>query len=85
MDENRNPILPIWQMMPKPWCFKDIEKFNFLFLCFWLGLLFCKLLWNGFDELVSMMERDFSCSMDILYEQCESQFLGKINAKLSRE
>jgi hypothetical protein len=23
--------------------------------------------------------------MDILYEQCESQFLGKINAKLSRE
>jgi hypothetical protein len=54
------------------WCFKDAKKFIFLFFCFWLGLLFCKLLWNGFGEMVLVMERDPSYSKDILYEQCET-------------
>jgi hypothetical protein len=50
------------------WCFKDAEKFVFLFFYFWLNLLFCKLLWNGFGELVPMMEHNPSCSKDIFYE-----------------
>ncbi len=66
-------------------CFKDIEKFNYLFFCFWLGLLFCRLLSSGFGELILVMERDLGCSMDNFYEQCESQFLGTIGAKLSKE
>jgi len=85
VDESRNPNLALWQMMLKLWCFKDTEKFNFLFFCFWLGLLFYRLLWSGFGELVSVMERDPSYSMDTLYEQCESWFLGMIGAQLSRE
>jgi hypothetical protein len=50
------------------WCFKDVEKVIFSFFYFWLGLLLCKLLWNGFGELVSVMEHDPSYSRDILYE-----------------
>ncbi len=72
-------------MMPKPLCFKDVKKFNYLFICFWFSLLFCKLLSSGFAKLVSVMEHDPSCLMDNLYEQCESRFLGTIGAKLSRE
>jgi hypothetical protein len=53
-------------------CFKGVEEFIFLFFCFWLGLLFCRLLWSDLGELVSLMERDPSCSMDTLYELCES-------------
>jgi dolichyl-phosphate-mannose--protein O-mannosyl transferase len=63
----------------------DVEKFNYLFFYFWVGLLFCRLLWSGFDDLVSVMEGDPACSMDNFYEQCESRFLGTIGAKLSKE
>jgi hypothetical protein len=66
-------------------CFKDIEKFNYLLFCLWLGLLFCRLLWSGFGELISVMERDLGCSMDNLYEQCESRFLGMMGVELSKE
>jgi hypothetical protein len=69
----------------KLWCFKDVEKFNFLFLCFGLGLLFCRLLWSGFGELVSVMERDPGCSMDTFNEQCEWWFWERIGAELSGE
>jgi hypothetical protein len=31
------------------------------------------------------MERDPGCSMDTLYEQCESRFWERIGAKLSGE
>jgi hypothetical protein len=71
--------------LPKPWCFKNVEKFNFLFFCFWLGLLFYRLLWSGLGELVSVMERNLGYSMDIFYELCESRFWWRISAKLSRE
>jgi hypothetical protein len=71
--------------LPKAWCFKDVEKFNFLFFYFWLNFLFSRLLWSGFGELVSVMERDLGCSMDTFYEQCESRFWGRIGVKLSRE
>jgi len=60
------------------WCFKGVEKFIFLFFCFWLGLLFCRLLSSDVGELVSMMKRNFGCSMDILYELCESQVWWRI-------
>jgi hypothetical protein len=49
------------------------------------GLLFCRLLWSGFGELVSVMEHDPRCPMDNLYEQYGSRFLGTIGAELSRE
>jgi len=39
-------------------CFKDDETFNYLFFYFWFGLLFCRLLWSGFGELVLVMEHD---------------------------
>jgi hypothetical protein len=64
--------------------FQERWKVYFLFI-FWLGLLFCKLLWGGLSELVSMMERNPSYSMDTLYELCESRFCKRIGAKLSRE
>jgi hypothetical protein len=54
------------------------------FSCFFV-LMFCRLLWNDLGELVLMMERDPGCSMDILYELCESWFWWKIGVKLSRE
>ncbi len=63
----------------KAWCFKNVEFiylfiYLFYFICFWLALLFCRLLWGGHGELVLMMERNHGCSMDTLYELCESQF-----------
>jgi hypothetical protein len=50
------------------WCFEKTKKFIFLFFYFWLGLLFCRLLWGGLGELVSVMERNPGYSMDTLYE-----------------
>jgi hypothetical protein len=67
------------------WCFKDVKKFIFLFFCFWLGLLLCRLFCNGFGELVSVMERNPSCSRYTLYEQCEAQFCERIGAEISGE
>jgi len=71
--------------LPKLWCFKDVEKFNFLFFYFWIDLLFCKLLWSGFGQLVSVMERDPDYSMDTFYKQCESRFWWRIDAELLKE
>ncbi len=85
MDESRNPNLALWQMMPKLLCFKDAKKFIYLFFCFWFGLLFCRLLWSGFGDLVLVMEWDSSYSMDNLYEQCESRFWGLVGVELSKE
>jgi hypothetical protein len=68
MDESRNHNSTLWQMMPKLLCFKDAKKFNYLFFYFWLGLLFCRLLWSGFGELVLVMEQDPDYSMDNFYE-----------------
>ncbi len=61
------------------------RKFNYLFFCFWLCLLFCRLLWSGLNELVSVMEQDSCCSIDKLYGECESWFLEMIGAGLSKE
>jgi len=60
-------------------------KIQLLVFCFWLCLLFCKLLWSGFGELVSMMEWDVGCLIDNLHEECESRFLETIGAELSKE
>jgi hypothetical protein len=68
------------------WCFKGTEEFIFLFLCYyWFILLFCRLLWNEFGELVLMMERDCGCSMDTLYELYESWLCEWFGVELSRE
>jgi hypothetical protein len=66
--------------------FQGCQKVQLLvFLFFWLGLLFCMLLCSGFDELVSVMERDLGYSMENLYGQCESWFLGTIGVELSKQ
>ncbi len=67
------------------WCFKDAEKFIFLFFYFWLGLLLCMLLWNGFGELVSEMERNPSCSRNTFNEQCEARFYERIGGEILME
>jgi hypothetical protein len=41
--------------------------------------------WNGFGELVSVMERNPCCSIDNFYGECESRNLEMIGAKLSKE
>jgi hypothetical protein len=38
----------------------------FFFLAWFVVLLFCRLLWSGLGELVSMMEHDLGCSMSIV-------------------
>jgi hypothetical protein len=71
MNENKNPNSIVWQMMLKLLCFKDTESLItcFLFLALFVVL---KLVWSGFGELVSMMERNPYCSIDNLYGECES-------------
>ncbi len=66
-------------------CFKDAESSITCFFCFWLCLLFCRLLWNGLSELVLVMERDPCCSIDKLYGECESWFLETIGVELLKE
>jgi len=51
----------------------------FVFFCF------CRLLWIGFSELVSVMERDLCCSMNNFHENWESRFWWRIGAKLLGE
>jgi hypothetical protein len=41
--------------------------------------------WNGFGELVSMMEWNPCCLIDNLYGECELQFLEMISVELSKE
>ncbi len=65
--------------------FQGCWEVYFLFFYFWLGLLLCKLLWNGFGELVLVMEHDPSYLRDILYEQCEAQFWVGISAEVLGE
>ncbi len=65
--------------------FQGHRKFKYLFFCFWLCLLFCKLLWSGLDELVLVMVRDPCCSIDKLYWEYESWFLETIGVELSKE
>jgi hypothetical protein len=72
-------------MMSKLLCFKDAEKFNYLFCLFWLCLLFCRLLWSDLGELVLVMECDPCCSIDHFDGGCESRFLETISTKLSKE
>ncbi len=38
--------------------------------------------WSGFGELVSVMEQNPCCSIDNLYEKCESSFLEMIGVEL---
>jgi hypothetical protein len=64
---------------------KGVEEVIFLFLCFLFVLLSCKLLWKDLNELVSLMERDPSCSMETLYERCESRLCEGIGEETSGE
>jgi predicted solute-binding protein len=62
------------------WCFKGAKE-----VVFWFVLLFCKLLWRDLGELVSVMERDPSYSMETLYELCESRLREGIGEEILRE
>ncbi len=67
------------------WCFKGGEEIIFWFVSiFGFVLLFCRLLRRDFGELVSMMERDPSYSMETLYELCESRLCKGIARGLVR-
>jgi hypothetical protein len=48
-------------------------------------LLFCRLVWSDFGELVWVMEHNPGCSMDTLLELCESWFWWKIGVELLGE
>ncbi len=56
-----------------------------LFSCFFVFGLFCKLLWKDLNELISLMEHNPSCSMETLYERCESRLCEGIGEEISRE
>jgi hypothetical protein len=55
MDEIRNLDLVV-ATNAKVVVLQGHRKFNYLFFNFWLCLSFCKLLWSGLGELVSVME-----------------------------
>jgi hypothetical protein len=78
-----NPNSALWQSCWRHGVSRMLKSSFSYFSVFSLGLLLCRLLWNGFGELVSVMERDPSCSRDTLYEQCEAQFCKRIGAEIS--
>ncbi len=53
--------------------------------CFWFVLLFCMLMQKDLGELVSVMECDHGCSMEIFYELCESWLCERIGEEISGE
>ncbi len=61
------------------WCFKGAKE-----VIFWFDLLFCKLLQRDLSELISVMEHDLGCSMETLYELCESRLCEGIGEEISR-
>jgi len=68
------------------------QKSNFLFFRFWLCFVVLQvtmfnvvLQWNGFGELVSVMEWNPCCLIDNFYGECESRNLEMIGVKLSKE
>jgi len=81
MNESRNPNSVVWQMMLKLSSSRT-SKVQWLVFYFWLCWLFCRLLWSGFGELVSVMEWDLGYSIDNLYGECVSQFLEMIGVEL---
>jgi hypothetical protein len=62
-----------------------MPKVQLLVFYFWFCLLFGRLLWSGFGELILVMERNPCYSIDNIYGECESQFLETIGAELSKE
>jgi len=70
----------------KQLCFKDAECLVSCFLfCFWFCFVVLQVTmfnvvfqWNGFGELVSVMERNPCCLIDNLYGECELRFLEMI-------
>jgi hypothetical protein len=74
-----NPNSTLWQSYQRRGVSRALNNFfSFFFFCFGLGLLFCRLLWSDFSELVLVMEHDLGYSMDILYELCESRLWWRI-------
>jgi hypothetical protein len=67
------------------WCFQGVKEIIFLFFCFSFVLLFSRLLWRDLGEMVSVMECDHGCSMEILYELCESCLCEWISEEISGE
>ncbi len=51
----------------RSYCASRTSKVQLFVFCFWLYLLFCKLLWSGFGELVLVMECDLDYSIENLY------------------
>jgi len=66
-----NPNSTLWLSYWKHGVSKMSKNLFSCFFYFWLGLLFCRLLWRDLGELVSVIKRDHGCSMDTLYELYE--------------
>jgi len=66
--------------------FQRCQRSCFL-ICFyfWFILLFCRLLQRDLSELVSVMEHNPGCLMEIFYELCESRLYEGIGEEISRE
>ncbi len=45
--------------------------------------MFCRLLWRDLRELVSLMARNLDCSMETLYELCESWLCRGVGEEIS--
>jgi hypothetical protein len=80
-----NPNSSLWLSYWRHGVSKTSKNLFSCFFNFWLDLLFCRLLWRDLGELVSVMERNHGCSMDILYELCEPWLWWRIGVELSRE
>jgi hypothetical protein len=65
-------------------------KVQFFVFCFYFVVLQVIVFnvvfqWSGFGELVSVIEQNLYCSIEIFYGECESRFLEMIGDELSGE
>ncbi len=65
--------------------FQGCHRIYFLVFLFLAWFIVLQVIVEYFDELVSVMERDLGCSMDTIYELCESWLWWRIGAELSGE
>ncbi len=81
--ENPNSVL--WLNCWRRGVSRASKKLFFGLFRFFVCLLFCRLLWRDLSEMVSVMECDHSCSMETLYELCESRLYEGIGEEIARE
>jgi len=81
----KNPNSTLWLNCWRCGVSGALKKLFSCFSVFGLFCCFCRLLWKDLGELVSMMERDPNCSMEIHYGLCESRLCEGIGEEISGE